>query len=101
MERISAYVPQVRHGKFSYPLLACDVRSIDTRHIGWSDPVREFEYYNMALDVEHLLPGLKWPVLSIVHHWPPNSPTETSYNAKNDKRAERSANMYGALETGQ
>lgn len=72
-ERISAYVPQVRHRNFSYPLIACDIHGINQAHIGWADPLRDYDFYNMSLDAANLSgkrPSSS-PVLSVVNYWPP------------------------------
>lgn len=41
---IQAYVPQVRHPKFMFPLLVCDITHVEPRHIGWSDPLHDHDF---------------------------------------------------------
>lgn len=71
-EHIKAYVPQVPNSQFSYPLLACDgVSEMNEDNIGWIDPVRSHDFYDMSTDVTFLRKGktLDRPVLSTVMYW--------------------------------
>lgn len=78
-EHIQAYVPQVRHRLFAYPLLACDITSLEPRHVGWTDPLHNHEYYNLYKDVKFLQQraqqregepsGRERPMLSVLGHW--------------------------------
>jgi hypothetical protein len=77
-EHIQAYVPQVRHRLFAYPLLACDITSLEPRHIGWTDSLHNHEYYNLHNDLEFLhqqaqregeQTSRQGPVLSVIGHW--------------------------------
>jgi len=70
-KHIQAYIPQVPHRFFPFPLLACDIDDVDVSHIGWTDPLRDHQYYNLNNDVDYLLHGqpLGRPVLSVVGHW--------------------------------
>ena len=73
---VQAYIPQMRHRFFSYPLLACNASDVvEAHHMGWSDPFRSHAYYDMSQDVEFLLGGKKLsrPVLSMIGHWPPKA----------------------------
>mmetsp|Transcript_84645 Transcript_84645/g.126925 ORF Transcript_84645/g.126925 Transcript_84645/m.126925 type:complete len:398 (+) Transcript_84645:162-1355(+) len=71
---INAYVPQVRHRAFHYPLLACNISNMVPHHIGWADPIRSHSYYDMSEDVRFILKGKQdggaaGPTLSIVRHY--------------------------------
>lgn len=73
-ETIQAYIPQVPHRLFPFNLLACDISNLDTRHVGWKDPTRSYEYYELYRDVEFVWKRessapLDRPVLSVVRHW--------------------------------
>ena len=74
-ENIKAYIPNEPHPFLPFPLIACDLHSgmVDSSHIGWVDPLRGHEYYNMGQDVSYLLNGktLDRPALSVVQHWKP------------------------------
>jgi hypothetical protein len=48
---IHLYIPQIRRGGMQFPLLACDVDHIDHSLIGWTDPVRSYDYWNMIYDI--------------------------------------------------
>ena len=50
---ISAYVPQARHNRFSYPLLVCDISKIQNKYIGFghSDQTGSVEVHNLIHDV--------------------------------------------------
>jgi len=87
VEEIFGYVPQVTKGKFEYPLLVCDISSIDRKLIPWSEPSEGYDFWNIIHDVPHPRGALAWsgrahsetpsnaenpsPVFSIVEHYPP------------------------------
>lgn len=48
---IFGYIPQVRVGGFPFPCLCCDIDSIDQSLIGWNDPTKSYDYYNLIFDV--------------------------------------------------
>jgi len=50
---IDGYIPQVRVGSYSYPLIACDIDDIDLTLIGWTDPGTSYDEYNVTFDVNH------------------------------------------------
>mmetsp|Transcript_2051 Transcript_2051/g.3256 ORF Transcript_2051/g.3256 Transcript_2051/m.3256 type:complete len:974 (-) Transcript_2051:276-3197(-) len=72
---ISAYVPQVVDDEFNFPLLACKIDCIDPRLIGWSDPLRPHDFWNLIhefpADLEEKARNEEQPILSIVKHYPP------------------------------
>lgn len=74
---ISAYVPQVVDDNFNFPLLACKVDSIDPKLIGWSDPLRTHDAWNLIHDfpndLEEKARSEKQPILSIMKHYPPKT----------------------------
>ena len=55
---ISAYVPQVSHRSFSFPLIAADLSKFDCHHVGWEDPFFEHGYYNLQDDIAAMEPNL-------------------------------------------
>ena len=52
---IEAYIPEVRVSQIPFPLLACDISDIDKKFLGWEDPERPFEFYNLLNDAEEFL----------------------------------------------
>jgi len=48
---IFGYVPQVRQPGFPFPFLACDIDRIDQGLIGWNDPSKSYDHYNLMFDV--------------------------------------------------
>ena len=67
---IEAYIPQIRHNSFEYPLMACIGIDMDINHIGWRDPVRDHEFYNLKSAVDYLRDEqTHFPVLSIVKQY--------------------------------
>jgi len=57
VQEINAYVPQIIDPNLSFPILACDVDSIDQNLIGWNDPHRSYDFHNVLYDVPW--PGMK------------------------------------------
>jgi len=57
VQEIFAYVPQKVVPFYTHPLLLCDVDDIDQDLIGWNDPNRAYDYYNIIFDVPY--PGMK------------------------------------------
>jgi hypothetical protein len=71
---ISTYVPQVESKAYSYPLLACNIDSIDADLFDWTDPDRPHGYYDLTKDADDLLQGTDITtkmVFSTLTHWPP------------------------------
>ena len=50
---IFGYVPQIKWPGFPFPFLACDVDTIDQSLIGWNDPTRSYDYYNLMFDIPY------------------------------------------------
>lgn len=48
---INLYIPQIRGWGLPFPLLACDIDHIDHSLIGWSDPIRTYDYWNVIYDI--------------------------------------------------
>ena len=48
---IFAYVPQIKLIGFPFPFLACDIDRMDQDLIGWNDPTKSYDYYNLIFDV--------------------------------------------------
>lgn len=81
-QHINAYVPQVAHRKFSYPLLACDgVNKMNQINIGWTDPVHSHDFYDKSNDVIFLSNGKppSHPVLTTIRYWKPSSSLSSSH----------------------
>ena len=77
VKSISAYVPQVNSTVYSYPLLACDVKNVDPKVLGWTDPDRYHTYYDLTQDAKELLSTsnhslLDKEVFSRLAHYPPS-----------------------------
>ena len=56
--KISGYIPQLPHAKFSFPFVAVHDGSssaFSNRYIGWQDPVLGHENYQLDVDVNFLL----------------------------------------------
>lgn len=79
-----AYVPQLVNSNFEYPLLICDISSLDTKLISWSDPIHGYENWNITHDVPRKKTSRddphsyrngtndnRNPVFSIIEHYPP------------------------------
>jgi hypothetical protein len=47
----SAYVPQVKLIGKPFPYLACDIDQLDQNLVGWNDPARSYDFYNLIFDV--------------------------------------------------
>jgi hypothetical protein len=54
---IFGYVPQIKLTNFPFPFLACDIDEVDQGLIGWNDPMKSYDEYNLIFDVPW--PGLK------------------------------------------
>lgn len=50
---ISAYVPEIFLPSFPFPFLACDTEGIDEDLIGWTDPLRSYDFHNLMFDVPY------------------------------------------------
>eukprot|EP00586_Coscinodiscus_wailesii_P003443 CAMPEP_0172485718 /NCGR_PEP_ID=MMETSP1066-20121228/13867_1 /TAXON_ID=671091 /ORGANISM="Coscinodiscus wailesii, Strain CCMP2513" /LENGTH=987 /DNA_ID=CAMNT_0013251149 /DNA_START=47 /DNA_END=3010 /DNA_ORIENTATION=- len=72
---IEAYIPEIRVSQIPFPLLACDISDIDTQFLGWEDPDRSFEFYNLLNDMERFLEDKEITGgqvnFSTVKYWPP------------------------------
>ena len=69
-------MPQVRHPSFEYQLLLCSLEDMKRTHIGWEDPVRHHNFYNLITDVEYLTDeNTVHPILSVVKQYPPGFDT--------------------------
>lgn len=65
---ISAYIPQISLPKFEYPLLACDISTIEQNLIGWEDTVNGMDAHNLIYDIPRLM-DTKEPLFSLVKQW--------------------------------
>jgi len=63
---IGAYVPEIKKGGFTYPLLICDMSQTDTELLGWQDPDGSFDEHNLIFDFPELEPGN----FSTIKYWP-------------------------------
>lgn len=52
----AAYVPQIKLIGRPFPYLACNIDHLDQDLIGWNDPARSYDYYNLIFDVPY--PGM-------------------------------------------
>jgi hypothetical protein len=71
---INSYIPEVKSPVFSYPLLACNIDSIDEDLLEWHDPDRPHAFYDLTKDAEVLLHGTDVSskiVFTQIAHWPP------------------------------
>lgn len=65
--KITAYVPQMPHSKFSFPFIAAhDSSAFSNHYIGWHDPVLGHDNYHLDADVNFLMRGRATAVLSRV-----------------------------------
>ena len=55
-KKINAYIPQVEHRSFAFPLIAADLSKFDPQHLGWEDPFFDYSYYNLQDDIAALSP---------------------------------------------
>mmetsp|Transcript_11710 Transcript_11710/g.14555 ORF Transcript_11710/g.14555 Transcript_11710/m.14555 type:complete len:180 (+) Transcript_11710:35-574(+) len=55
LEASAAYIPQVKSPEYSYPLVACCTEDIDPELYEWTDPDRNYEYYNLTKDCDQVL----------------------------------------------
>jgi len=63
-------------GGIEYPLIACDIKDIDKKLIGWSEPSNGYESWNLISDIPvnsrngiSVSDGVH--LFSIVGHYPP------------------------------
>ena len=52
----AAFVPQIKLINRPFPYLACDIDQLDQDLVGWNDPGRSYDYYNLIFDVPY--PGM-------------------------------------------
>lgn len=76
LDGVSAYIPQLRENGFEYPLIACNIESIDHDLVGWRDHRHGFEPHNLINDVKEILgestSSANKNIFSIVKYWPPS-----------------------------
>ena len=72
LDGVNAYIPQLRENGFEYPLIACDVDSIDHDLFGWRDNLNGFEPHNLTNDLKEILgtSNVEKTIFSIVKYWP-------------------------------
>ena len=65
------YVPRIKSPRFQYPLLACNISSIDPELVDWSDPSSSypFDKHNLICDVPDLTKGNDKQVFSVIKSW--------------------------------
>ena len=71
---INTYIPQVESTIYSYPLLACNVDTIDADLLEWTDPDRPHSFYDLTKDADVLIQGMGVStnmVFSQIAHFPP------------------------------
>ena len=83
LDGVTAYIPQLRENGFEYPLIACDIASIDHDLIGWRDSRYGFEPHNLTKDFEEVLgksdnSSENRNIFSIVKYWPAKNGVLTS-----------------------
>lgn len=49
----AAFVPQVKLINRPFPYLACNIDQLDQELVGWNDPARSYDYYNLIFDVPY------------------------------------------------
>ena len=49
----AAYVPQIKLINRPFPYLACNIDQLDQDLVGWNDPSRSYDYYNLIFDVPY------------------------------------------------
>ena len=75
-EIFEAYVPQLKVKGFNFPLIACDISSIDPKFIGWKDEDGDHSEHVLFTDLPPEVTGNKdKPIFSIMKHWKPPSGT--------------------------
>ncbi len=72
LDGVSAFIPQLRENGFEYPLIACDIETIDHDLFGWRDNRNGFGPHNLTKDLQDILgkQTKKNNLLSIVKYWP-------------------------------
>ena len=72
----SAYIPQVTSTLFAYPLIACNTDNLDEELYDFTDPEREYRFYDLTKDAKKLLASVlkeqEPPGFSRVKHYPPD-----------------------------
>uniref|UniRef100_A0A7R9WLA2 Uncharacterized protein n=1 Tax=Craspedostauros australis TaxID=1486917 RepID=A0A7R9WLA2_9STRA len=100
VRNISGYMPQVRSSIFSYPLLACKCDKIDQHLFDWTDPDREYTYYDLTKDADHILTGTRRKArhsFSRVMHWPPSRMEDMKRRKRLlEKRIEKSRSIFNS-----
>ena len=73
---IEGYIPQVESPAYIYPLLACDISSIDENLLSWTDPDHSFDIYRLDHDMRTILGKEESSDINFCHlfssvrHWP-------------------------------
>jgi len=105
VRNIAAYVPQVRSSMFSYPLLVCSTRRLSDEVLDWTDPDRDYEYYDLTRDAEHVLTGGKEAgrnSFDRVTYWPRDGSTvkelkQQKRRLEEKARRHRSRNIFNTV----
>ena len=48
---IDGYIPQVLVGGYEFPFLLCDIDNIGKDLLGWDDPYKSYDFWNLIYDV--------------------------------------------------
>lgn len=56
LDEKAAFVPQIKLINRPFPYLACDIDRLDQDLVGWNDPARSYDHYNLLFDVP--FPGM-------------------------------------------
>ena len=76
LDGVSAYIPQLRENGFEYPLIACELESIDHDLVGWRDHRHGYEPHNLTNDVKEIFGesyDVSKKIFSIVKYWTPQN----------------------------
>eukprot|EP00934_Nitzschia_sp_Nitz4_P002286 Nitzschia sp. Nitz4//scaffold23_size168460//33505//37330//NITZ4_002208-RA/size168460-snap-gene-0.152-mRNA-1//-1//CDS//3329543602//2286//frame0 len=104
VRNITGYIPQVRSPIFSYPLIACKCDKIGEQLFDWTDPDRDYTYYDLTKDADHVLSGTNRRAkhsFSRVKHYPPNTRLQDLKKRKRrlEKRIQNSKNLFNSVAT--
>lgn len=74
---ISAYIPEVETGVFSFPVLACHLAEDSEDLLEWQDPYRPTSWYDLTRDASALNGEKTAPrAFSRIKHWLPTPAAE-------------------------
>lgn len=45
------YIPRIYFGNHTYPMIACNTDNVDNALLGWNDPEKDHDFYNLTLDM--------------------------------------------------